>query len=379
MASSTHKKELFHHVELMRFLFSVQIIYYHILHANIIPYVTDPCYAELAKLNDYSSNIVVCFFIIGGVFLYRSFCSNPDQNIFDYIVRRVVRLWPLLVAAFLLEGLLTGNIDWNRTLINSLFLQCSGISLEYRGMLWYVSSFFFASIFLFAILRSVSPRKALFYISLITYFSSVFLVNYFDGRIGGRETVLYVLNVGTLRGVAFIGVGILLAAIQERLRTVLDIAPLSRIAETILFIAKVVVETCSLLFLYNYFLCSRQQSNHIVLVLVFCLLMMCMMSKKDPLGMLLNRKCFGFCGKYAYSIYVMQGTGFLILQKTLWLNKEFVANVPLTIIVSILFILVLGIVGYYFVELPCANLYHKWSQKYQTAIKEISIVPKTKS
>ena len=371
MTSGTSKKEFFHHVDLMRFVFSVLIVYYHILHANIIPYVTDPRYAKLAKLNNYSSNIVICFFIISGVFLYRSFRANSDQSVFDYIVSRVIRLWPLMMAAFMLEALLVGNIDWSRTLINAFFLQCSGISLEYRGMLWYVSSFFFASIFLFAILRSFSLRKALFAISLIVYFSCAFLVNYFDGKIGSRETVLYVINIGTLRGVAFIGCGILLAAIQERLQEMSETAPLSRPAQVVLFIAKIVTEALCLLFLYDYFLRSQRQSNHIILVLIFCLLMLCMMSKKDPLGIILNRKNFGFCGKYAYSIYVMQGTGFLILQKTLWLYDPFLSNVPIAIIVSTLFLVAVGIAGYYLVELPCANLYRKWKVKYRSTQIEL--------
>lgn len=372
MTSAAPKQEFFHHIDLMRFLFSVLIVFYHILHPNILSFVSDPRYGALAEATQFASNIVVCFFIISGIFLYRSFRANPDRSVFNYIVSRAVRLWPLMMAAFLLEGLLTGKINWSRTLINAFFLQCSGISLEYQGILWYVSSFFFASIFLFAILRSFNLRKALFFISVIVYFSCVFLINYLGGKIGGRETVLYVINIGTLRGVAFIGTGILLAAIQERLGEITRIMPLSKSSQTALFFGKIGTEVLCIQYLCQYFLLSRPENNHIVLVLVFCLLILCMMSQKDPLGMVLNRKCFGFCGKYGYSIYVLQETGFLILRKTLWLQEGFVSNVPLALFVSTLFVVLLGIAGYYLIELPCTNLFRKWSRKYRQAQKEYS-------
>lgn len=359
----TPAKVFFYHVDLMRFLFSVIIVIYHILHASIMPYVTDAKYTELAESLDFSTNIVVCFFIISGFFLYRSYSTNPEQGIFDYIVSRIVRLWPVLFFAILCEALLVGSYNWDRMLINSMFLQCSGISLEYKGILWYVSSFFFASVFLYAILRCFQRRKAVFLIALLTYFGCAFLVNYFDGRIGGRETVLYVLNIGVLRGVAFIGVGILLAVIYDKLQDMFRITPLSKWSRRILFVEKIVIEIISLIFLYKYFILSRSTKNHIVLVLVFALFLLCLVSERDPLGLLLNRKLFGLTGKYAYSIYVMQGTSFLILEKTLWQNASFVSNIWMAIGVSAAVSVVIGIGTYYIVERPCVKLYEKWKKK----------------
>lgn len=367
---ATVKREYQHHIDLMRFIFSVIIVYYHILHASIMPYVTDERYAQLAEPLNYSTNIVICFFILGGVFMYRSFASRPELSIFEYIVGRVVRLWPVLVFAMLAEAVLVGKIDWNRTLINAAFLQCSGLSLENKGILWYVSSFFFSSIFLYAILRSFSRRKAAFVISLLVYFCTAFLINYNNGLIGGRDTVLYVLSIGVLRGVAFTGVGILLAIICEKLRAMLELAPLSDLSQKILFVVKAVTEILALRFLYNYFLLSKRVSNHIVLVLVFSLFLLCLLSKNDPLGLVLNRKIFGFCGKYAYSIYVMQGTSFYILQKTLWKSEAFVSNVWLALALSTAFALAVGIGTYYLVERPLAGLYGKWYKKYRTALAE---------
>lgn len=362
---SAPKKEFFYHIDLMRFIFSVIIVYYHILHASIMPYVTNARYAQLAEPLNYSTNIVICFFIIGGVFMYRSFASRPELPVFEYIVSRVVRLWPVLVFA-----MLVGKIDWNRTLINAAFLQCSGLSLENKGILWYVSSFFFSNIFLYAILRSFSRRKAAFGISILVYFCTAFLINYNNGLIGGRDTVLYVLSIGVLRGVAFTGVGILLAMIYEKLRAMLELAPLSDLSQKILFVIKAATEILTIRFLYNYFMLSKRVSNHIILVLVFSLFLLCLLSRNDPLGLVLNRKVFGFCGKYAYSIYVMQGTSFYLLQKTLWNSEAFVSNVWLALAVSTAFAVAVGIGTYYLVERPCAGLYSKWNRRYRSALAE---------
>lgn len=361
-------KKHYYHIDLLRFLFSVLIVYYHLLHSNIMPYVTDPMYTNLAALNNYSENIVVCFFVLGGVFLYRSWKSDPNRTVFEYLVSRVVRLWPVLMVSMLLEGIFSGNLNWNRTLINAFFLQCSGLSLEYRGILWYVSAFFFASMFLYTLLRTLPHRKALFAISIASYFSCVFLINYFGGQIGNRETVMYLLNTGLLRGVGFMGIGILLDAVLDSLSEMFAVAPLTFPARIILSLVTVLTEALCLCFLVRYFLRSPAVGNHFVLVLVFCLLLACLLSRNDPLGFLLNRRQIGYPGRYAYSIYAAQGASFVLLKKTLWTSKFFMSRIPLALIGSVLFTLLLGIAVYYLVELPCTGLYHRWLSRYQSAV-----------
>ena len=361
------KKPYYYHIDLLRFLFSILIVYYHLLHSNIMPYVTDPVYTNLAVLNNYSENIVVCFFVMGGVFLYRSWQAEPDRTVFEFLMGRVVRLWPVLMVSMLVSNLITGNFNWNRLLIDSFFLQCSGLSLEYRGLLWYVSSFFFASLFLYTLLKTFSYRPAMLTISLSSYFCCVFLINFFGGSLNSRETVLYVLNTGILRGVGFMGVGILIAAIRENLSGMFSKAPLSRPVQIGLVAVSSVTEILCLSFLFRYFLNSPAVGNHIIVLLVFSILMFCMLCRFDPMGFLLNRRSAGYCGRFAYSIYVMQGTGFCILQKTLWLSKAFTGNIPLALIGSTLFVVLLGVAAYYLVELPCTNLYRKWRTRYRAA------------
>ena len=363
-------KKHYYHIDMMRFVFSVIIVYFHILNASIIPHVSDPRYKELAGTVSVARIVVVYFFIISGLFLYRSFRANPGQSIFEYIVGRIVRLWPVLMLAVVLEALLSGQGTWQRILLNGSFLQCSGLSLEYKGILWYVSSFFFASIFLYAILRSCSGRTAAILISLLSYFGMTLLINYYEGKIGGRETVFYVINMGVVRGVTFVGMGILAAMVFEKLQEMTRLAPLSPGAQKVLFGGKLLAELGTVAALYAYFVVDGESGNYTVLVLTFLAALLAMVSEKDPMGMVLNRKIFGFLGKYAYSIYVMQETSFLVMKKTIWRSEPLLSHVGLTLVLSTACSLALGIAVYHLVEKPFADLYYKWYKRYKAALAE---------
>lgn len=355
-------KERYYHIDLIRFVFSVIIVYFH-----IIPYImqvyTNPLYEELHQLNKYSSHIVDCFLLIGGVFLYRSYKAKPTVSVFEYICSRVVRLWPVLVISLLVESITSQSFDWQKIIIKSAFLQCSGISLDVKGILWYVSAFFFASIFLYAILRNFSENMSGFIISLISYFSVVFLINFNNGNFGGRETVFYVLNLGVLRAVAFTGIGILIGIVCEKVQHIRENSQISPRKQTIFFILKLIIEIGSIFFMYKFFLQALQVNNRIILIIIFSIFLFCLLSQNDPLGILLNRKSIGYVGRYAYSIYVMQDVSFDILRMTLWKNEALVSNVYLNLILSVSFSVLLGIVTYYIIEKPTTTLYQRWCRK----------------
>lgn len=366
---SKNPKKYLYHLDLLRFIFSLTIVYFHTVNSNIIPFVTDPKYRELGQACSYACYIVVCFFVLSGFFLYRSFRANPGVGIWDYILGRVARLWPILMTSTVLNALLSGEKSWQRVLIDGMFLQCTGLSLEYKGILWYVSSLFFASIFFYAILRSFSQQKAGILIALLSYFSIAFVVNYYGGAIGGRETVFYVLNMGMVRGVGFIGTGILAAMVLENLQKTQQILPLSRRASAVLFGFRLLAEISAALFLYFYFLQSPPMENHLVMVLVFVFFLLSLAAENSPAGNLFNRKFLGTLGKYAYSIYAMQEIGFLLLRKTLWNWDVFVSNVPLALTGSVLFCTILGVATYHLIEKPCIDAYLTWNRRY-TAAKE---------
>ena len=84
--------------------------------------------------------------------------------------------------------------------------------------------------------------------------------------------------------------------------------------------------------------------------------MLAMTSRRGLCSALLNKKAFGFCGRYAYSIYVMQQTAFCIMKRTIWGNANLMSCPVLSIVVSMIIVVALGIVAYYVVERPAARL-----------------------
>ena len=94
--------------------------------------------------------------------------------------------------------------------------------------------------------------------------------------------------------------------------------------------------------------------------MLFSILLFFLPFKAGIFSKITNRKIFGFFGRYSYSIYVTQSAVILILQRTLWLNTDFVVNHALRCIaVSLLFSFVFSIATYYVIEKPGAILFKK--------------------
>ena len=63
------EKVKYHNIEFLRFVFSIIIVYLHILHSNILPYIgMNNDYLVLRELSRNAAYIVECFFIISGYF-----------------------------------------------------------------------------------------------------------------------------------------------------------------------------------------------------------------------------------------------------------------------------------------------------------------------
>lgn len=351
-----------YHIDFLRFVFSVYIVYYHILHANIMPFVQEiGIYADLAKNSDYAANLVTYFFILGGVFLYRSFRSKPDIEIFDYIISRAVRLWPVLCISILTEWAFNPSITWETNFLRLFFLQCSGLTLECKGILWYVSSFFLVSIFYYAVLKMFRKDKALFAVALLTYFCLAFQINYTNGSIGGRETVLYVVNFGVLRGLWGIGLGILVEALHIR---VCEKQRLSSVKSRGVFrLFRVAFELVAIFYIGRYFLCSPAKANHLAMVLLFVCLLYSMLFQGGFIETLFNSNYLGRLGKYSYSIYVFQQTSFYVMRNTLWKNQGFVRQPIAALSISVLLSVLLGIAAYYAIERFCIRKFEHWCQE----------------
>ncbi len=141
------KKERLKNIEFLRFFFAVSIVYFHLLHSFMMPYTQGAeIYQLLADQSRYTKYIVECFFIMSGCFLYRSLLARPDQTAWDFLTKKILRLWPVLAVSTVLSVVFL-DVPLDQGILNLFFLQSTGLTTGWKGLNWYVSAFFFAEVF----------------------------------------------------------------------------------------------------------------------------------------------------------------------------------------------------------------------------------------
>ena len=91
-------------IEFIRIFFAISIVYFHLLHSFMIPFTDETdAYQELALQSRYAKYIVECFFIMSGYFLYRSILADPGQKTLDFVMKKWIRLWPVLAVSTILS------------------------------------------------------------------------------------------------------------------------------------------------------------------------------------------------------------------------------------------------------------------------------------
>lgn len=226
-----------------------------------------------------------------------------------------------------------------------MFLQCIGLSLDYKGINWYISPLFWTLIFYYAVFKNFDNKKAYVVFGGICYFSYLTNISFCNGGFG-RETVWGIVNLGLTNALANIGLGIFIGK-------TLDVTEKVKISFNSKFMSLTIslLEICCILFLVRYFLLGLEYKNAFIVVIVFSILFVCFIKKRGLISNLLNMKIFSELGKYAYSIYVMQQISFNILQRTLW-KTTIVNDTVICILISLIFSVFLGLFTYHTIEKP---------------------------
>lgn len=130
-----------YHVDALRFILAAMIVLYHILHSAIIPYTGTAVdtYNHYAQRMNSASLIVQCFLVMGGYYLYGTLKKNP--TFWDFLAGRFVRLWPVLAFSVLLLVLM-GYESLEDAFLDVFMLRATGLSLSWRGIIWYIGPFF---------------------------------------------------------------------------------------------------------------------------------------------------------------------------------------------------------------------------------------------
>lgn len=351
------KKERLKNIELLRFFFAVSIVYFHLLHSFMMPYTQGAeIYQFLADQSRYAKYIVECFFIMSGCFLYRSLLARPDQTAWDFLTKKILRLWPVLAVSTVLSVIFL-DVPLDQGILNLFFLQSTGLTTGWKGLNWYVSAFFFAEVFYFLLYKVMKNSKAMkLLICLLVYFGYVLNIASTDGEFG-RAVVCGVFSLAMARAVAGVGLGYLLGniydSIQKRVQTV---SPEGALRKKLIWWVSFAELISFLALLYDFFMGKAAGKNQFIVVILFSVLFLCMLTEKGILSRLASRIPLWKFGKYAYSIYVMQETAFYILEKTLWKNTELLKeHAGAALLFSLTGAVILGTLSYYAVEKPAAE------------------------
>lgn len=344
-------------IEALRFIFATVIVYYHILHDNLFKFYRD--FEQLQVYRDLCLDadlIVELFFIIAGFFLYKTYEKYKNDSFFVLGLNKFFRLWPVFAFSILCCYILhlCNFIGFNgyREFLDLLLMQNNGISKNFAGINWFVSSLFWAFIFYFILLKNCSKNITNSIIAVITYFSYVGLVH-----LGfGRAVVNDFLSLGVLRGIAGLGLGYLLALFIENLSKIKINIKTPKILTYI--IASTVEIYCLGFLLYNFTAHRMSYRNPMIFVFVFSILLILFVQKKGLLSNLFDNNISVFLGKYSYSIYIMQQVTFYLMQNSIWENESFVLNhINVCLACSIIISILVGVVTYYLIEKPCINFY----------------------
>lgn len=362
--STAKKREANYFIELIRFVFSCIIVYFHVLNQNILSSVKDvELYTRLGEDCKWSSIIVECFLIIGGYFLYHSVRKTMNKSFLELSMNRFFRLWPVM-ALYTLIMVLFWNLNKQTGLFYITFLHATGISLEETGIIWYIAPYFWSSLLVMAILRKCDRKTSGIILSLIAYFSYAISLN----TVGGfsRTVVFDFLSLAVVRCLAGVSVGVLSAMAIEEFRRIYNPENETKLSRGITFSVLSVMETASLAVLLKLFIFGKEPfKNPFVVIIFFLLFFVIAINNAGVLSKVLNRPIFGKLGRYSYSIYVMQQVAFYILRDTLWKNEAFMSKGAFTVcLVSVLFSVLVGVAVYHLFEKPCIKLYQNLKKKY---------------
>lgn len=350
------KNSKLNNIEFLRFVFAVSIVYFHLLHSSLMPYTGNlEVYQYLAEQSKYTKYIVECFFIISGYFLFQSIERHPERSTGGFILRKVIRLWPVLACSTVISVIFMNKSVYSG-IINLCFLQSTSLATDWKGLNWYVSAFFFAEIFYFMLHKAFkNPAGRRLLICLLVYFGySLNLMS--TGGEFGRKVVYGVFSLALARAVAGVGLGYLIGEGYKAASANWKQLSLSCKKSLVLWVISIGEAGSMILLALDFFSGKTASENQFIVVILFSVLFLCMLTNKGIISRIISRSRLCRLGKYAYSIYIMQETAFLLLKKTLWKNTSFIQeHVFCCLVVSVFAAVVLGAAAYHFIERPCCR------------------------
>ena len=268
------------------------------------------------------------FFIVSGFFLYRSFRDESRHSTLSFIKKRLVRLYPEYLFAFLVitasTVVLSREFDLNRAVNELLMVQNTGIFHigGYNFPCWYIAVMMVSGILIYNML-SLHENA---FVKVIAPLIVIGCYTWLTGSEDGFETWTYIgpLSMPLLRGFADMSLGVILSAFVE------ELSPISEKLDLCM----------ELLALFLIFLgMFTNAAGEVLTVAAFCLLILSLTAGENVLSRYMSgRRWIAVAGGYCYSVYLNHGVWVKLFQ---YLGKR--VQIPFVLLIYLFLVIVYSI------------------------------------
>lgn len=351
------ERKYFFNIDALRILLVIFIVYYHFIKTNYVQSYDLPLYKSLALNVGWTGSVCnATLFIISGYFLCSSFIRHQEPFL-KFAIRKLIRFWPVLCFSVICMAILScfhlfkfniGQAFLNLCLITKGFGLSTTLSNTYIS--WFVCNLFWCSLFYYALYIVLKDKfKFNFIVSIITYFCMVLYIN--NPSVRDSQVIFNMFSKAFILSLGHVGLGILIHGFLNSV----DLTKF-KFNKFVMTIFEVALSS----YLIHGCLIKKFTDNYMVIILAAAALFVLFLLNKGYLSSLLNHSIFANIGKYAFSIYIMQDVIFVFFKNYLWKQQTLAINHPiLTISISILSSILLGVITYHFVENPCAKYLKK--------------------
>lgn len=282
------------------------------------------------------------FFLLSGYLL--SLTYKPERGLLDIAKRNWIRFVPLIVTCCLIKG------RGLESFYGLFMLQNTGLAFMDipNGPAWYIAVLFWCSLFYLAIMKAMEPATRNLLISSLVFMSYILVV-----RVGGDrwDMIAGYIPRGLLRGVAGMGLGILLAQVCVRKA---GIEILSKPKKIVYSFAELSI------LLYVIISCVKRElyiEEWIFRPIIHVALLSLFIMKRGYVSSFFERPIFSKLSKYCLAIYLTHAAITYYPNYFLWKGTNDYSSVGLAFLYSC----VLGVSLYYLVEKPCVRYLSKVS------------------
>ena len=272
------------------------------------------------------------FFILSGYLLALTY--KPSRTAIDLAKRNWIRFVPLCVF-----GGLIFHGGWE-SFYGIFMIQSTGLAYANipNGPAWYLGVLFWCSLFYLGLIKLLSQQARNMMICVLSFAACVIYEQ--------KGILVQYLSDEMLRGIACMGIGIVLAsccvrekteASNEGPKTWYTLAEIATLAYIIISCVYREHPVTHWIFI---------PISHIILIYLF-------VTKKGHVSSFFERPVFATLSKYCLAIYLTHQVFAIRSHHALWLFPD---NVLLSTCLVFAFSIILGILSHYLVEKPCTSL-----------------------